>query len=155
MAKIKTYKALAEHSGLSVNQFKAMAVVVGADSAATLAGMADDLIRGFNTGIGLIYNDDALAFIRNNRALVKEVFNRLELERSEEGLRESPLSMVLMRLNDGLRPDDYYTLSDVAEVLYNPRLSDFKDAGFIAWWIHGVWFEHVAWAIMRAVEDAQ
>lgn len=154
MAKIKTYKALAEHSGLSVNQFKAMARVVGADSAATLAGMADDLTRGFNTGIGLIYNDDALAFIRDNRALVQAVFDRLESERSEVE-SDSPLSVVLGHVNDGLRSHDHYTLSEVASVLYNPRLSDFKDVGFIAWWIHGVWFDHVAWAIMRAVEGAE
>ncbi len=154
MAKIKTYKALAEHSGLSVNQFKAMARIVGADSAATLAGMADDLVRGFNTGIGLVYNEDALAFVRDNRSLVQAVFDRLEAERAEVEA-DSPLSVVLGRVNEGLRSHDHYTLSEVANVLYNPRMSDFKDVGFIAWWIHGVWFDHVAWAIMRAVEDAE
>lgn len=148
--KLKTYSALAQATGLGAKHFKAMAFATGWD-AKELCEHSDDLVMGFDTGIGLVYTRDAMDFVRKYRGLIQDVFNRLEGDSRESDSR-GPLLIVMDKLNAGMH-GEHYTLSEVASVLYNPRyVSDEMDCAVVAWWLYGLWFEYVAGAINLAQE---
>ncbi|HEJ0216515.1 TPA: hypothetical protein SLO96_002973 [Proteus mirabilis] len=142
--KPRSYNELGAYIGLSGLHLIAFAEVVGASSASELVENKEDYAKGFNTGMGLVFFNEAKAFLRKRRKLVKEVFSEMYEEHMDENYLICPMQLVLDGLNDGLGRKDWFKAHEVMETLCGGRNVDPDESGQIAWWLYGLWYWYVS-----------
>lgn len=151
-----TYKKLADAAGVSKKQLLALACVVSAESPEALVDQLPDLLHGADTGLGLVYYNQSVQFLKENRKVILELFDEMMAESVTEECIPSPVELIMEILNKGLRDDDRYQFSEVVRTLVggyreNSR-NDPDSSGQVSWAIYKVWFEYLVMRLDYGLE---